>query len=123
MVHGLGRRPGGVDEEHEGRGLAGGLGEGVVEDEAEHAALAMAHIVDAHRDLVGLALAVPFQRYEALGGQLVLGGRGMVPAEGSRLGLGNCGLGGGVQVGDGIRSEVRAARARVLEDAEVPGRC
>ena len=70
VVRSLRWRAGRVGEENEGGRLGGLLGKGVVKDQAEHAAAG--DIIGAHRDLVGLALPVPFDRNEALLGELVL---------------------------------------------------
>lgn len=123
MVHGLRRRAGGIDKQHKGSRLARLFREGIVENKAKHATLARSHVVDAHGNLVGLAFTLPFQWYEALGGQLVLGGRGMIPSEWSRLRLGNRRVGCRIEVGDGVRGEVRSTGAGVLDDTEVSVAC
>ena len=120
VVHGLGRRAGRVDEEHKGGRLARLLGESVVEDQAEHAgALLGPDVVDAHRHLVGLALAVPFQGYEALRRELLLCRRCISPPERFRLGVGDGRVCCRIEVGKSGRGQVRAAGAGVLDDAKV----
>lgn len=116
----LGRRAGRICQEDKGGRLGRLLRKGIVEDEAEHAALG--DIVGPDRDLVGLAFAVPCYRDEALLGQLVLSGAGISLSEEAGLGLDDavCVLFGPAQF-VGMGAEVRRARAWVFNDGEVSG--
>ena len=97
VVARLGGRIGGVGHEDEGDRLGDGLGEGVVEDQAVHAALAGGHGVGAHGDLVGIALAVPEHRPQANGGQLLAHDAALVSRHGRAAGA----RGGHVERGRG----------------------
>lgn len=68
----LGRRTGRISKENEGGGLGGLFGKGIVEYQAEHAAVSCSHVESAHRHLIRLTLPDPFYMYEALGTQLIL---------------------------------------------------
>lgn len=120
-------RIGRVREQDEGRRLGEGHREGIVQHQAVHAPATSGDGVGACGDLVSLALPVPLYGDEALGLQLLLGGRGIIlragwaPPLAIEVGIGveECRRGvveaGGLRIG-GI------AGAWVLEDAKVSGR-
>ena len=68
----LGRCAGGIGKEDEGCGLGSLFGKGIVEYQAEHAAVSCSHVESAHRHLIRLTLPDPFYMYEALGTQMIL---------------------------------------------------
>jgi hypothetical protein len=123
VVTRLGRGVCRISHKDEGRRLGDGLGEGVVKDEAVHAALALGHVVCAHGDMVGLALAVPVDLLEANGRQL-LEDQGAVVAR-CRGAAGACG--GDLEATLDCRGRggegraVSVGIAWVLEDAKVEG--
>jgi hypothetical protein len=118
MARRLWRGAGRIGQQDECGRLGCLLGKGVVEDQTKHAALG--DIVGAHRDLVGLAFAVPLYGDEPLLRKLVLCCADISLGEetGLRLGDSVCVLLGAVEV-VGVGGEVRAASARVFNDGEV----
>ena len=117
----LGRRTGRISKENEGGGLGGLFGKGIVEYQAEHAAVSCSHVESAHRHLIRLTFPNPFHMYEALGAELflcstrVFSGETVFRSSGSGVAMVE---GGGGEFVD-VRAEAARPRAGVLDDTEV----